>query len=124
MKELETVSLAKCPSYREEALRPALLELLEPWGGAGGLISSGQKVLLKPNLLTAAPPEEAVTSHPALISALVQLFQEAGARVFIGDSPGGGSYTRVLQVTGMLEVARKTGAEILSFSEAGGRLVD
>lgn len=113
-----TVSLARCSRYHRETIRTALGNLFRPWGGISHFVRPGQRVLLKPNLLTAAAPEEAVTTHPLLLHGLVELLHAAGAAVFIGDSPGSEHLERVWRVTGAAEVARKTGAEILSFEEA------
>jgi uncharacterized protein (DUF362 family)/Pyruvate/2-oxoacid:ferredoxin oxidoreductase delta subunit len=47
------------------------------------------KIAIKANLVTFAKPDEAVTTHPALICALIKLLREKGASVVVGDSPGG-----------------------------------
>ena len=44
-------------------------------------------VLLKPNLLMAAPAEKGVTTHPSVFAAVARVFQENGARLTYGDSP-------------------------------------
>jgi uncharacterized protein (DUF362 family)/Pyruvate/2-oxoacid:ferredoxin oxidoreductase delta subunit len=72
-------------------------------------------VAVKANLVTFMKPEKAATTHPALLCALVKLLKEKGARVIVGDSPGG-LYTkafveRVYSVTGLKAV-----------EEAGGEL--
>jgi uncharacterized protein (DUF362 family)/Pyruvate/2-oxoacid:ferredoxin oxidoreductase delta subunit len=79
-------------------------------------VQPGQRVLLKVNLLMKKRPEEAVTTHPSVVEAVVRLIQEVGGIPIIGDSPGGqynhnalqGIYSR----TGLLEVAQRTGAEL------------
>jgi len=49
----------------------------------------GQKVLVKPNVLRAARPEEAVTTHPAVLRAVVECLSDLGAaRITVGDNPG------------------------------------
>lgn len=49
----------------------------------------GGKVLVKPNVLRAARPEEAVTTHPAVVRAVVECLLDLGAgRVTVGDNPG------------------------------------
>lgn len=50
----------------------------------------GMKVLLKPNLLAARRPEQAVTTHPALIQAVIDWLRERGVEnILLADSPGG-----------------------------------
>jgi len=109
------VSLARCKRYHTDTVREALLNLLAPWGGIGFLVKPGQNVLLKPNLLAAARPEEAVTTHPVLISILAKLVQKAGGRVLIGDSPGSDDAKTVYKKTGMLAAAEETGSELIMF---------
>ncbi|HWJ04151.1 MAG TPA: DUF362 domain-containing protein, partial [Verrucomicrobiae bacterium] len=75
-----------------------------------------QRVLLKINLLMKKKPDEAVTTHPAVVEAMVRLVQEAGGIAIIGDSPGGPYNARALKgiyaASGMEEVAARTGAEL------------
>jgi uncharacterized protein (DUF362 family)/Pyruvate/2-oxoacid:ferredoxin oxidoreductase delta subunit len=116
-KEEEVVSLARCTRYQPEAVRESLEQLLRPWGGIGSFVKPGKKVLLKPNLLTAAAPEEAVTTHPVALRVLAEMALEAGGEVYIGDSSGSGPPERVLRVTGVREVLQETGAKLLLFDE-------
>ncbi len=48
----------------------------------------GKKVLVKPNILCGEPPEKAVTTHPALVKAVVEKLKHEGAVVTVGDNPG------------------------------------
>lgn len=106
-----------CPEYTanvEEILRQGLDEL----GGMSAYVKPNQKVLLKVNLLMKKRPEEAVTTHPSVVEAVVHLVQEAGGIPIIGDSPGG-PYTvnalkGIYERSGLKEVAERTGA-ILNF---------
>lgn len=46
-------------------------------------------VLVKPNVLRAAEPREAITTHPAVVKAVVEYLQASGAgRIIVGDNPG------------------------------------
>ncbi|SDI22884.1 DUF362 domain-containing protein [Desulfosporosinus hippei] len=107
------VVLKFCPDYTadvEKSLREGLLE----WGGMSTFVKPGQKVLLKVNLLMKKRPEEAVTTHPSVVEAVVRLVQEAGGIAIIGDSPGGPYTVNALQAiyskSGLREVAERTGA--------------
>jgi uncharacterized protein (DUF362 family)/NAD-dependent dihydropyrimidine dehydrogenase PreA subunit len=51
-------------------------------------------VLLKPNILGPHSPEKAVTTHPALVKAVIRVLRDQGARVIMGDNPGMGGYGR------------------------------
>jgi len=68
----------------------------------------GKSVLLKPNCLMAARPEEGVTTHPSLVQALVKSLTDRGARVHVGDNPGARGYgagEHCFRVSGLLEAA-------------------
>jgi uncharacterized protein (DUF362 family)/Pyruvate/2-oxoacid:ferredoxin oxidoreductase delta subunit len=108
-----TVVLKYCPDYTmdvEQHLREGLAEL----GGMSAFVKPGQKVLLKVNLLMKKRPEEAVTTHPSVVEAVIHLVQEAGGIPIIGDSPGGPYTVSALRSiyarTGLREVAERTGA--------------
>lgn len=58
--------------------------------GVEGDLRPGLRVLLKPNLLAARRPDQAVTTHPALVQAAADWFRERGvADIVVADSPGG-----------------------------------
>ncbi|HWQ42328.1 MAG TPA: DUF362 domain-containing protein [Desulfosporosinus sp.] len=107
------VVLKYCPDYTAD-VELHLREGLTEWGGMSTFVKPGQKVLLKVNLLMKKRPEEAVTTHPSVVEAVVRLVQEAGGIVIIGDSPGGPYTVSALQAiytrSGLREVAERTGA--------------
>ena len=116
------VSIARCRTYGLDEVRQAVSGSLGPLGGMGRFAGKGQRVLVKPNLLSSRPPEAAVTTHPAVVQAVVEEVQRAGAEPVLGDSPGGRntgqSYERLLRRTGMAGVAEATGCELVSFDDA------
>lgn len=114
---MEQVVLVRCDAYELQQMRDRLRKLLAPLGGIGHFVRPGQRVLLKPNLLAAKPPEAAVTTHPVVVQAVAELVQEAGGQVLVGDSPGLGSLERVAEKSGVLETVRAVGARLISFQE-------
>lgn len=112
------VSLAKAPDYDRGSIREALNRLLEPLGGMPAFVRPGERVLLKPNMLSAKSPEKAVTTHPEVLRGVIGLVQEAGGTVLVGDSPGIGDFRKVAERSGMLRVIEETGAEPAEFAEA------
>jgi uncharacterized protein (DUF362 family)/NAD-dependent dihydropyrimidine dehydrogenase PreA subunit len=114
---MSVVSVVACKTYELDAVRQAVVGALEPLGGMGRFVRSGMQVLLKPNLLTPADRERAVTTHPSVVQAVVELVQEAGGTALIGDSPGGpgGDGRRVWSGTGMAGVAERDGASLVPF---------
>ena len=115
---MESVSIATSDGYELTALREAVIRLLEPIGGISAFVSGGDRVLLKPNMLSAKDPDLAVTTHPALVRVVAGLVREAGGSVLIGDSPGIGGFLRVAEKCGISAAARASGAELIGFDEA------
>ncbi len=110
------VSLVPCEDYDTERIKSLLPSLLEPLGGLSW-VESGMCVAIKANLVTFARPEEAVTTHPALICALIELLRERGAsRVIVGDSPGGlynaAFLNKVYNVCGLSDAVEAAGGEL------------
>ena len=106
------VSVVSCRSYDPAECRRALADVLAPLGGLD-FVSPGMTVGIKANLVSFMKPEAAATTHPVLLTALTEMLVERGAKVIIGDSPGG-LYTAayvgsVYHATGMHE-AEKAGA--------------
>ena len=111
------VSLGRCTRYHEDELYSAINKLLEPLGGLASIIKGGRKVLLKPNMLAAVPAAEAVTTHPLVVRTIARMAYEAGAEVYIGDSPGSGSQEYAHRVSGYQKVMEETGAKMLILQE-------
>ena len=112
------VSVERCDTYDRVAVMEAVDRALEGLGGMPRFVSPGEKILVKPNLLSPMPPDKAVTTHPLIVEAVVRLIQSAGAYPIISESPGVGTkhseqrLKEVFETTGMMEVADRTGAEL------------
>lgn len=120
------VSVAECRTYDPDAVRYALEAVLAPLGGIARFVRPGMRVLLKPNLVSSAPLDRAVTTHPTVVRAVAEMVREAGGKVWIGDSPAGpaGREVRLWGRTGMADVADGTGAHLIPFDRAVWRQVD
>jgi uncharacterized protein (DUF362 family)/Pyruvate/2-oxoacid:ferredoxin oxidoreductase delta subunit len=111
-----SVYVIQCPEYEQVPKR--LPELIELMGGIGRFVSPGERLAIKPNLLLEARPEEAVTTHPKVVSTLGHLVTRAGAQGIIVDSPGSGvRYTRkvlenIYKRSGLAEAAQESGVEL------------
>ena len=82
------VVMTPCESYDDATVKSALEAVLSPIRGLDW-VREGMTVGIKANLVSAMKPEECATTHPALLCALTVMLRERGARVIIGDSPGG-----------------------------------
>ncbi len=118
------VSIVHCGSYDTEKVESAVKRAVDSIGGIGAFVKPGMKVLLKPNLLSARPPEDGVDTHPEVVRAVARLVKGAGCTVRIGDSPGGyhKDMSEVFEKSGMKRIAAQEGAELVSFTKS--RFVD
>jgi len=82
--KISTVYIKKVKDYNDPYLLNAVAELLD----ASGLSWNKKTVLLKPNMLSPANNNLAVTTHPAVLEAAVLHLQKSAKKVFFGDSPG------------------------------------
>lgn len=73
--------------------------MMSSFGGAP--IKAGTRVLVKPNLLSPATPDEGILTHPAVVRAVCEYLLERGTRVTVGDSPALGSFEKILKESGI-----------------------
>ncbi|MFH1092860.1 MAG: DUF362 domain-containing protein [Candidatus Omnitrophota bacterium] len=110
-------SIIRCHSYDSDDLYEAVKKSVDLIGGIERFVERGQKVLLKPNLLKEANPEEAVTTHPEFVRAVIRLVKEQTGNIFIGDSPGGSVKAQtVYKSCGIEKVAVEEGAQLIQFN--------
>lgn len=115
------ISISKCNSYKAENVQKAVDKCLTELGSISKFIKSEDTVLIKPNILLAKKPEEAITTHPTVIEAIIKAVQKTGAIPLVGDSPGGmvGNVDKHWEITGIEEVCNRLDAEILNFEASG-----
>lgn len=70
---------ASDPAKALEDPDPLLRAALEPFGGIEAFVHRGDTVVIKPNLAWARMPEQAATTHPAVLAAVVRACRDAGA---------------------------------------------
>jgi uncharacterized protein (DUF362 family) len=110
-----SVSLIQATSYESEALRTSLITLLEPLGGISAFVKPGDRVLLKPNLLTGSRPTKECTTRRELVYEVAQMVIEAGGKPFLGDSPAFGSAKGVAEANGYLPLLEELHIPIVEF---------
>lgn len=122
---MNEVSLVRCPDYSDT--RKAIAEAVDLLGGLKDIIHSGDRVLLKPNILAASPPESAATTHPSIVVSMCELVIQAGGKPIVGDGAGisrPGATAKALKISGIEEAAIRAGAQVVNFETAGFTLVD
>ncbi len=109
-----TVSIVNCGSYDPDSVYNAIKKAFET---SGGFEIKGKKLLLKPNVLSGAPPEKAVCTHPEFVRQAVRFFLEKGAEnIYVGDSPGFQSTDYAGRKSGIKEASVSAGAVWTDFS--------
>ena len=92
-----------------ELVRKAIKAL----GGMGKFVKKGNRVLIKPNIAFARPPEGAATTNPEVVAELVRLCFEAGAKeVIVLDhtlDPARITY----EMSGIAKAAQAQGARVV-----------
>jgi len=95
-----------------ELVRKAIKAL----GGMGRFVKKGNRVLIKPNIAFARPPEGAANTNPEVVAELVQLCVEAGAKeVIVLDytlDPARITY----EMSGIAKAAEAKGARVVYVS--------
>ena len=82
------VFVVECPGY--DQTEEKIAQLLGMMGGIEQFVKPGQKIVLKPNLLAAAEPEKAVTTHPSVVAATARQVKKITGDILLVDSPGSG----------------------------------
>ena len=138
MRSNTRVSIKRCESYDKKDLSKAVRKCVSLLGGFKKFLSPASKILVKPNFLSAAAPEKAVTTHPLFIEAVIEniiAVTKNSKNILIADSFGPATpynrsgMKRVYEATGVLDVAKRTGCrlnystEYESLSYRQGRII-
>jgi len=113
--EKSQVSIVRCMDYDREHVREALHEVLAALGGMSAFIKPGNRVLIKPNLITGTPPERGATTHPEVLRAVIEEVRSAGGEPLVGESPGLESFHVAARKSGLTEVMQEMGVEATPF---------
>jgi uncharacterized protein (DUF362 family) len=108
-----TVSLVRAKSYQRSPLRTALEAVMEPLGGMKAFVKPGDRVLLKPNLLTGGRPGKECTTRPELIYCVAQMVLAAGGKPFLADSPAFGTAKGVALANGYQSILEELGIPVV-----------
>lgn len=106
------VAVRSCSTYNADLIQEIISEIYIICGGPP---VEGKRVLLKPNLLLDDRPEKCISTHPAVLEAMVRFLQNNGATVMIGDSPAVHIRAYRPLKSGVTGVCERTGAEWVDF---------
>ncbi len=110
-----SVSFLRAQSYDHAQLRQSIAALLEPLGGIAAFVKPGDRVLLKPNLLTGGRPGKECVTRPEMVYCVAQMVQDAGGKPFLGDGPAFGSAYGVAKANGYLPLTEALNLPIVEF---------
>jgi len=111
----EKVAVVRCTSYDSAVVRDAVRKVFMLTDIRQDAF---QKILFKPNMLSARTPEEGVTTHPSVVEAAVRYF--SGSQNIIGDSPANAEKPLSLywENCGYKKVSEATGAPLVKFNSS------
>jgi len=89
-------------------------------GGMRKFVSSGDVVVIKPNIGHARAPKYAVDTNPAVVGALVGLARQSGAgKVIVMDNPVGSNASTCYSVSGIAAAVKAAGGTMHVMSGSG-----
>jgi uncharacterized protein (DUF362 family)/NAD-dependent dihydropyrimidine dehydrogenase PreA subunit len=116
-----TVAVRECPSYAdaEQAVAGVLADI-------GQLeVFRGKRALLKVNLMRATPPEQARTTHPELLRAMIRVVKEHGGTPLVAESAGIIGFTdESFEASGLGAVIQEENAELVNLDAQEMRRVE
>ena len=112
---MSKVAIVYCGSYEYSEVKKAVERGFALLGGSSAFVRPSEKILLKPNWLSADPPEKCVTTHPAVFKAVSEVLQSAGAKLSYGDSPAFHSPETAAKRTGISAIAEELKISLADF---------
>jgi uncharacterized protein (DUF362 family) len=115
------VSVTRTPPAPDfDQIRASVEEAIDLIGGMRQLVNPGQRVMVKPNLVTAVTePERAAITLPEVSRAVADLVKAAGAAAIIADSADVGSDTEeVIAGSGYADL-REKGYSVVDLKKTG-----
>lgn len=95
----------------ESRVRAGVAEL----GGMGRFVKPGDTVAIKPNAAWQRAPEQAATTHPEVVTALIKMCREEGAkRILVIEHMIDTPPRLIWDITGLGSASRAAGAEAIS----------
>ena len=115
------VSAYHCDNYDKDNVYNIVENIIKSFGNISDIIKPNTKILIKLNLLSAYPPDQAITTHPEIVRAIINVVRKAGAIPVMGDSPGNlaQGIEHIWDKTGMLQLAKEENVELVNFEACG-----
>lgn len=111
--ESTAVGLLQCPDYHRHKIKEIIERICR---ALSFTVRPGDRVLLKPNLISAKRKNDPACTDPEFVAAVAEWFLEHGARVSIGDSPAFGTARGVMTTSGISEALQGLPVRQVNFS--------
>lgn len=114
--------------YDPDVIARAIGTAIESLGGWTRWVRSGDRVLVKPNCISATPAEQQAQTHPLFVAEICRQLIDCGAKPFVGDSPAWGSLRAAAVKSGLAAELERLGVPLVEFvhpekvENAGGRV--
>ena len=118
MTQNNRVAAVSAVNYSPALIEEKIGQALGLLGGLGQFVRAGELVLLKPNMLEGLPSECAVTTHPAVVRAMIRQVRQLGATPLVGDSPGVSGTLKTAEKCGILAVCQQENVELVPFEHS------
>jgi uncharacterized protein (DUF362 family)/NAD-dependent dihydropyrimidine dehydrogenase PreA subunit len=103
-------------SYDPDVIRPLIQEMLESMGP--DWIAPGMRVLVKPNMLMPAAPDQAIVTHPLIVRSVAAYLLGKGAQVQVSDSPPIGSFRKLIRESGYDDALKDLDVDLKPFEKS------
>ena len=107
--QAEKVSMSVVKGTDIAATTRKAVELL---GGMGAFVSKGDVVFVKPNISWDRVPEQAATTNPLVVSTVIEMIKEAGAKKIIVADNTCNDARRCYKRSGIQDAAKTAGADV------------
>ncbi|MFC2026804.1 hypothetical protein ACFLUX_02395 [Chloroflexota bacterium] len=74
------VALIRCDTYDDDQVLKAIQTGIDLLGGISVFVKSGERIIMKPNILIGTDPDKGVTAHPAVFKAVGKLLRGEGSK--------------------------------------------
>ena len=111
----QAVAFTRASNYDRSEIDQAVTTLLDTWGGMEHFVKPGDRVLLKPNLLTGSRPTKECVTRIELVAAVARQVQAVGGKPFLGDSPAFGSAQGVALTNGYAPLLAELNLPLVEF---------
>lgn len=126
---MEQVYLKSGLSYTDTQALAEAVEAVFALSDHAKALGPDTKVLLKPNLLAKHTPDHAVTTHPAVVTAVIRALKKRGVtQITLADSSGGvyteASMKGIYKTSGLAAVCEAEGVSLWTGTTSGPRKTD